>query len=192
MSISLTPSQLTEIRRVKSMVSVVGQTVNPSCFIGPTGPAGPSFSVTVPNAIVTIDALGATVIGDSNFTYSSTNGMFVSTLTATSILASTICTYTMVVYGKNTLIVDGGFYTSSINLRDSSGGYTSLRVNNGIFSSEYNSTIHTLTNSSNIVSTVQGLGSSGYISTLATTIFDGGSAGSIFTMGPVFDCGSSS
>lgn len=191
MSTSLTPSQLTEIRRVKSMVSVVGSTVNQSCFIGPTGPAGPSFSVTVPNAIVTIDALGRTVIGDSDFTYSSTNGMLVSSITAVSILASTICTYTMVVYGTNTLTVEGGFFTSSINLRDSSGEYTTLTVNNGTFSSEYNSNIQPLTNASNLVSTVQGLGSSGYISTLATTIFDGGSAGSLFTMGPVFDCGSS-
>ena len=117
MSTSLTPSQLTEIRRVKSMVSVVGPTVNPSCFIGPTGPAGPSFSVTVPNAIVTIDSTGSTVIGDSNFTYSSTSGMTVSSMTAVSILASTICTYTLVVYGRNvpTTIFDGGSATTVFN-----------------------------------------------------------------------------
>jgi hypothetical protein len=96
----------------------------------------------------------------------------------------------MVVYGTNTLIVNGDFFTSSINLRDSSGGYTSLTVNNGIFSSGYNSNIYPLINTSNLVSTVEGLGS-GYTSNVTRTIFDGGSAGSLFTIGPVLDCGSS-
>ena len=37
---SITPSQLLEIRRVKAMVAGAGTTMDPQCFLGPTGPTG--------------------------------------------------------------------------------------------------------------------------------------------------------
>lgn len=42
MSQYLTPSGLTEIRRVKAMVAGSAGTIDPQCFLGPTGPTGPT------------------------------------------------------------------------------------------------------------------------------------------------------
>jgi hypothetical protein len=40
MSQTLTQNQLIEIRRVKAALAGAGNTINPECFIGPTGPRG--------------------------------------------------------------------------------------------------------------------------------------------------------
>jgi len=42
MSQTPTPSQLLEIRRVKAMVAGAGGTINPECFLWPTGPTFPT------------------------------------------------------------------------------------------------------------------------------------------------------
>lgn len=42
MSSGMTPSQLLEIRRVKAMIAGAGTTMDPTCFLGPTGATGPT------------------------------------------------------------------------------------------------------------------------------------------------------
>jgi hypothetical protein len=66
MSQTLSPSQLLEIRRVKAMVAGAGSTINPECFIGPTGPTGPAGD-------------GTNNSFDISFTY--TSGSSLSTIT---------------------------------------------------------------------------------------------------------------
>ena len=45
MSSGLTPGGLLEVRRVKAMVSGSAGTIDPSCFLGATGPTGPTGEI---------------------------------------------------------------------------------------------------------------------------------------------------
>ena len=82
-----------------------------------------------------------------------------------SIYASTICTYTQVVYGVSTLIVQGLLYTSTLYLPDSKDTlYYPLTVSSGALA--INNVILASSNetSKNLQSSIQGLGTCGYIS----------------------------
>ena len=84
MSRTPTPSELTEIRRVKAMIA--GATFNTDCFIGPPGPEGPPGPAgpagatnlpSTPNAVVFMDETGTRSFGVSSFTFVSTSGLFI-------------------------------------------------------------------------------------------------------------------
>ena len=164
MSHTPTPSELIEIRRVKAMVAGAGNTINPQCFlgsqgpVGPVGPRGPAMTIstiTGNNSILYYDsAVGVT--GSDLFTFSSTinplglvtiqgdlqvahsiysSTIIASTIITNSIFVSSISTYSMCIYGENTLTVQGNTYASNVNLlNDVYTGYLPVVLANGSLS----------------------------------------------------------
>ena len=155
MSRTPTPSELTEIRRVKAMIA--GATFNTDCFIGPPGPPGPAGPAgpagatnlpSTPNAVVFMDETGTRSFGVSSFTFVSTSGLFI----------DNNITITQGVYPKYIQ-----FSTHTINPYTSSG---ILWFNN---TSTLFLDSNPMITAPGLVSTVQGLGTTGYISTLSLT-----------------------
>ena len=200
MSQTPTPGELIEIRRVKAIVANAGYYQSNQCFIGPTGPQGPQglpgyiatpSTITSDNAVL-IYTSSSGIVGSQLFTFtSSINPLGVVNLQGVMQVGQGITTpYTQLAqqqtipfvstgvlwYNSNTqsLFVDGVDYepnnsvASTINYITSSLGY-------------FYSTITT-----EIVSSVVGLGSDGYVSTASLTSTTQGLGQLGYLSSPVF------
>jgi len=113
----------------------------------------------------------------SSFAQIGASSIMASTITASSVTtrvawadtinASSISTYSMTVYGENTLTVQGGFFTSSVYIQDATGGYANITVSDGVINVvNTNGTASVqLVTDEYLISSFAGLGTSGYIST---------------------------
>jgi hypothetical protein len=169
MSQTPTPSELIEIRRVKAMIA--GATYNTDCFIGPQGPAGPAGPTgpagpaggavnlpSTPTSVVFIDQTGTISFGISSFTFTSTNGLFVDTIVPQAVYPKYI-----------------NFSTQTTNPYTTRTGTLWFNSNTNILSLDSNPIVIT----PRLVSTVEGLGTTGYVSTatLVSTVQNIGVSG---------------
>ena len=130
-------------------------------------------SFNIPSTIAGLGSLGYI----SSFAQIGASSIMASTISASSVTtrvawvdtinASSISTYSMTVYGQNTLTVQGGFFTSSVNIQDSAGGYANITVAGGVINvknPDGNINVQLVTDNY-LISSFAGLGLIGYIST---------------------------
>ena len=183
MSQTPTPSDLIEIRRVKAMVAGAGTTINPQCFLGPQGPAGPQGAQGPAGESITVSTI-------------TTNNAILYYTTSDGILGSPLFTFTSTVTGAVTINLQGNLQTSGvdadyiqINQQTSiplvSTGVLWYNSNTGslfIDSQNYSPTNILASNVSYLVSSIVGLGSINYLSSIvfytqSTSIALGSNAG---------------